>query len=66
MMGYEQRLALEMMTQEEAERRAMEGELDALRDAWEEAERIASIADALLVPAFIQRRLGMGNNRRDS
>lgn len=66
MMGYEQRLALEMMTQEEAERRAMEGELDTLRDAWEEAERIASIADGLLVPAFIQRRLGMGNNRRDS
>jgi hypothetical protein len=66
MMGYEQRLALEMMTQEEAERRALEGELDTLREAWEDAERIASIADGLLVPEFIQRRLGIGKNRRES
>jgi hypothetical protein len=65
-MGYEQRLALEMMTQEEAERRAMEGELATLREAWEDAERIAAIADGLLVPEFIQRRLGIGKNRRES
>lgn len=57
MMGYEQRLALEMMTHEEAERRAMDGELASLQQAWEDAERIAAIADGLLVPAFIRQRL---------
>jgi hypothetical protein len=40
-------LALEMALHEEAERRAMEEELTALRSAWEEAELIATIADAL-------------------
>lgn len=45
-----QRLALEMALHEEAERAAMQGELAALELAWREAEEIASIADALLVP----------------
>ena len=40
-------LALEMALQEDAERRALEGELAALRAAWREAEEIARIADAL-------------------
>jgi hypothetical protein len=40
-------LALEMALQDEAERRAMEGELAALEEAWREAESIARIADAL-------------------
>jgi hypothetical protein len=40
-------LALEMAVHEEAERRAMDGELTALEDAWREAEEIAGIADAL-------------------
>jgi hypothetical protein len=40
-------LALEMALQEEAERRALEGELAALEAAWREAEEIAQIADAL-------------------
>jgi len=40
-------LALEMSLQEEAERRALEGELAALEAAWREAEEIAQIADAL-------------------
>ncbi len=40
-------LALEMALHEEAERRAMEGELAILEDAWREAEQIARIADAL-------------------
>lgn len=44
------RLALEMALHEEAERRAMEGELAELERAWEDAEQIASIADDLLVP----------------
>ncbi len=57
MLGYEQRLALEMMTQEESERRAMDGELAALQQAWQDAERIAAIADGLLVPERIRQRL---------
>lgn len=40
-------LALEMALQEEAERRALDGELAALEAAWREAEAIAQIADAL-------------------
>lgn len=40
-------LALEMALQEDAERRALEGELAALEAAWREAEEIARIADAL-------------------
>jgi hypothetical protein len=40
-------LALEMALSEEAERRALEGELAGLAAAWREAEEIARIADAL-------------------
>ncbi len=40
-------LALEMALNEEAERRAMAGELAVLEAAWREAEEIAAIADAL-------------------
>lgn len=40
-------LALEMALQDEAERRALDGELAALQAAWREAEAIAQIADAL-------------------
>ncbi len=42
-----ERLALEMALHEESERRAMEGELAALEEAWREAEEIARIADSL-------------------
>lgn len=52
-MPRDQKLALEMATQEEAERRALEGELKALELAWKEAEQIAAIADNLLVPARV-------------
>jgi hypothetical protein len=41
------RLALEMAANEDAERVALEGELDELRDAWREAEEVAAIADRL-------------------
>jgi hypothetical protein len=44
-------LALEMALHEEAERRALEGELALLESAWREAEEIAAIADRLAVPA---------------
>jgi hypothetical protein len=39
------RLALEMAANEDVERKAMEGELAELREAWRDAEEIASIAD---------------------
>ena len=45
------RLALEMSLHEEQERRALEGELWILEQAWKEAEEIAAIADSLLLPA---------------
>ena len=45
------RLAVEMALHEEQERRALEGELWILEQAWKEAEEIAAIADDLLLPA---------------
>ncbi|MCC6318040.1 MAG: hypothetical protein IT361_10150 [Gemmatimonadaceae bacterium] len=42
------RVALEIAAHEESERRAMEGELADLAQAWREADEIATIADALL------------------
>jgi hypothetical protein len=48
------RLALEMAAQEAAERRALEGELALLEQAWREAEEIAAIADSLLMPRWIE------------
>lgn len=42
------RVALEMAAHEEAERRALDGELADLARAWREADEIAAIADALL------------------
>lgn len=47
------RLALEMATQEEVERRAMEENLAGLEQEWREAEEIAAIADNLLLPASV-------------
>lgn len=43
-------LALEMLLHEEAERRALAGDLEALREQWRQAEEIAAIADGLLDP----------------
>jgi len=40
-------LALEMSLHEESERRALEGELALLAAAWQEAEELARVADAL-------------------
>jgi hypothetical protein len=53
-MDTETRLALEMAAHEEAERRALEGELAALEAAWREAEEIAAIADTLLLPENVE------------
>ena len=44
------RLALEMALHEGQERRAMEGELWVLEQAWKEAEEIAGISDNLFLP----------------
>lgn len=43
-----ERLALEMSVHEETERRASQGELAVLRDAWRDAEEIAAICDGML------------------
>ncbi|HKW45931.1 MAG TPA: hypothetical protein VJN70_00740 [Gemmatimonadaceae bacterium] len=51
------RLALEMASHEESERRAMEGELAVLEAAWRQAEEIAKIADNLLVPPSVDEFL---------
>jgi hypothetical protein len=51
------RLALEMAAHEESERRALEGELVELEQAWREAEEIAAIADDLLLPVATDERL---------
>jgi len=53
----EVRLALEMVSHEESERRALEGELYLLEDAWKEAEEIAGISDDLFLPEEISTRL---------
>jgi hypothetical protein len=52
-----QRLAFEMALHEEAERRALEGELAELERAWRDAEEIAHIADNLLVPVAVGERI---------
>jgi hypothetical protein len=47
------RLALEMAAHEDIERRALEGELELLEQAWQQAEEVAAIADNMLLPAFV-------------
>ena len=53
----ERRLALEMISHEDSERRALEGELYLLEEAWREAEEIAAISDNLFLPTEISTRL---------
>ncbi len=53
----ELRLALEMISHEDSERRALEGELYLLEEAWKEAEEIAAISDNLFLPSDISTRL---------
>ena len=52
-----QRLALEMSLHEEAERRALEGELQELERAWRDAEEIAGISDNMFVPESVDARM---------
>jgi hypothetical protein len=51
------KLALEMALHEEQERRALEGELWMLEQAWQEAEEIAEISDNLLLPEGVDEFL---------
>lgn len=51
------RLAIEMAVHEERERLAILGELAELERAWQDAERIAGIADSLLIPPSIDAKL---------
>ena len=53
----ELRLALEMALHEDVERRAIEGELAMLEEAWKEAEEIAAIADNLFVSREVREKL---------
>ena len=61
----EHRLALEMLSHEDAERRALEGELYVLEEAWREAEEIAAISDNLFLPAAILSQLEGLKRRRN-
>ena len=58
------RLALEMASHEESERRALEGELNVLEEAWRDAEEIAGIADDMFLPASVDDELARMKRRR--
>lgn len=58
------RLALEMTLHEGDERRAMDGELRRLADRWREAEEVAAISDALMVPAAVNQKLNVFKRER--
>ena len=51
------RLALEMATHEQDERRAMEGELALLQEEWQRAEEIAAISDDMFVSDQTRNKL---------
>jgi hypothetical protein len=53
----EVRVALEMASHEEQERRALEGELALLEAAWKDAEEVAKIADDMFLPESTRARL---------
>ena len=59
------RLALEMASHEESERRALEGELHVLEAAWKAAEEIAGIADDMFLPASMDDDLARLKRERD-
>jgi hypothetical protein len=59
------RLALEMASHEESERRALEGELHILEAAWRDAEEIAGIADDMFLPASVEEDLARLKRRTE-
>ena len=58
------RLALEMAAHEDTERRALEGELHILEEAWKNAEEIAGIADDMFLPESVTENLARLKNQR--
>jgi hypothetical protein len=58
-----ERLALEMAVHEDAERVALQGELEALENAWKDAEEIAAISDSLLIPDAIVQAIARFRGR---
>ncbi|MEP6731165.1 MAG: hypothetical protein ABJE10_11030 [bacterium] len=58
------RLALEMASHEDSERRALEGELHVLEAAWKDAEEIAGIADDMFLPASVDAELARLKQQR--
>lgn len=63
-LGTRERFALEMAVNEGAERELLENELRLLESAWKEAEHVAAIADSLLLPPFIEKRMAALKSRR--
>jgi hypothetical protein len=59
------RLALEMAAHEESERRALEGELEVLEEAWRQADEIAAIADDMFLPQSVDDDLARLKQRRE-
>lgn len=51
-------IGLEMAVMEGQERRWMETELHLLEASWQEAEKLAAIADALTLPEWVSEKLG--------
>jgi hypothetical protein len=60
------RLALEMAAHEDTERRALEGELYLLEEAWQQAEEIAAIADDMFLPQSVDAELARMRAARDA
>jgi hypothetical protein len=58
------RLALEMAVHEDEERRYLEGELSVLTWMWRREERLASIADGLGLPQWLEEHLAMLYGKR--
>jgi hypothetical protein len=54
-----------MAAHEETERRALEGELAVLEEAWRDAEEIAAIADDMFLPDGTEGRLAALRRQRD-
>ena len=60
------RLALEMATHEDSERRALDGELALLEQEWKQAEEIAAIADDMFVDDATREQLAVLKHARNS
>ena len=61
----EERLALEMAVTEEVERVALRARAHAAEPVWRAEEEIGAIADELLVPAPVVRRLAALRTQRN-